>query len=186
MSAGAPGGDGRPVLRGLVKAVDHVGTVGAYVSTLGMWLLAAVVTVDVGMRLLGIPNLWAAETSVYLMLAIAFLGAGATETADGHFRVTFVRDRFGALGRRIFDALALGVATLVAGAFTWGAWNLASFSWMLEFRTPTVLQVPLWLLQGLMVVGGAFLTLASLANMLRALVPGGVDRDLTAGTGEVI
>jgi TRAP-type C4-dicarboxylate transport system permease small subunit len=158
---------------------------GGHLATVSLWILTAVVFMDVVLRTLGSPSLWASEVSVYLMLAVAFLGAGATQAVDGHFRVTFLRDLFGPSVRRGLDAIAFAISAAFAVLFTIGAWKLASFSWMLDFRSPTILQVPLWLLQGLMVLGGVLLTLATLRDLFIVLLYGSHARDPRSG-GEVI
>jgi C4-dicarboxylate transporter, DctQ subunit len=170
----------------IAAAIERLGRIGDHVSNLGMWLLAAAVMYDVLLRALGEPTLWAAEVSVYLMLAVAFLGAGGTQTVGGHFRVTFVRDLCGPRTRAMLDGLALLIALVLTALFTIGAWRLASFSWMLDFRTPTILQFPLWALQGLMVVGGALLTLATLRDLLLVIVHGSAVQDARSGSSEVI
>lgn len=169
----------------IAAAAGLINQAGGHLATLSLWILTAIVFMDVVLRALGSPSLWASEVSVYLMLAVAFLGAGATQAVDGHFRVTFLRDLFGPGVRRGLDALAFGISTVFAVLFTIGSWKLASFSWMLDFRSPTMLQIPLWLLQGLMALGGVLLTLATLRDFLLVLLYGSQARDPRSG-GEVI
>lgn len=179
-SAGSSG-----VLDKVVGTLDLLGRVGGVLTTLVIWLLAITVTYDVVLRLLGIPTLWAAEVSIYLMIAMAFLGAGATQSVDGHFRVTFIRDLCPPKIRFALDVLSLTVAIAFALIFTIGAWRLTSFSWMLGFKTSTLLEIPLWILQGLMVLGGALLVLASVRDLLLVFIHGSAIRDNKA-SAEVI
>lgn len=165
----------------VVRLVDGLGTLGGHFSNLGIWLLAMMVTYDVVLRTIGEPTLWAAEVSVYVMLAIAFLGAGSTQAVDGHFRVTFIRDMFPPAGRTVLDVLSLIFALGFALMFTWGAWTLVSFSWLLDFRTSTILQVPLWIMQGFMLIGGVLLSLATLRDLIRVVQYGSVVADEAEG-----
>jgi len=170
--------DGRSgLLEAIVRAIDRIGALGGHVGNLCMWALAAMVTYDVALRTFGEPTLWAAEVSLYTMIGLAFLGAGATQAVDGHFRVSFLRDMFGPRGRAFLDALSLVVALGFALLFTAGAWSLASFSWLLDLRTPTILQFPLWVLQGFMVVGGLLLSLATLRDLLLVVLHGSMAGD---------
>ncbi|MEW6124309.1 MAG: TRAP transporter small permease [Pseudomonadota bacterium] len=169
----------------VVKALDRLGDVGGALSTLVVWLLAITVTYDVILRTLGLPTLWAAEVSIYLMIAMAFLGIGATQNVDGHFRVTFVRDLCPEGVRKALDVFALLVSLAFAVGFTYGAWLLVSFSWMLNFTTSTILHVPMWLLQGLLLVGGVLLILATLRDLIMVFTLGAAFRD-KSGAGEVI
>jgi TRAP-type C4-dicarboxylate transport system permease small subunit len=173
-------------LAAIVTGLDRLGRIGGVLTTLMIWLLAITVTYDVALRSLGVPTLWAAEVSIYLMIAMAFLGAGATQNADGHFRVTFVRDLCPPKLRTCLDIFSLLMATAFAVLFTIGAWKMTSFSWMLDFKTSTLLEIPMWILQGLMVIGGVLLTLATLRDLLLVAVHGSAARDSKAGVGEVI
>ncbi|TDR90364.1 TRAP transporter small permease subunit [Enterovirga rhinocerotis] len=165
----------------VVRTVDALGWLGGQFANLGIWLLTAFVTYDVALRTLAEPTLWAGEVSVYLMLAIAFLGAGATQAVDGHFRVTFVRDMFPPRGRAVLDVISLLLALVFALIFTWGAYTLLSFSWMLDLRTSTILQVPLWIMQACMFVGGILLSLATLRDLIRVAREGSVVADEAEG-----
>jgi TRAP-type C4-dicarboxylate transport system permease small subunit len=120
------------------------------------------------------------------MIAMAFLGAGATQTAGGHFRVTFVRDLCPPKVRTCLDVFSLLVATVFAVLFTYGAWQVTSFSWMLDFKTSTLLEIPMWILQSLMLIGGVLLALATFRDLLLVIVHGSAAIDAKAGAGEVI
>lgn len=168
-----------------LAALDHLGAAGSAIATAIIWLLAITVTYDVILRALHIPTLWAAEVSIYMMIAMTFLGAGATQMVDGHFRVTFLRDLCPAPVRLAMDFFALILSFLFAVAFTYGAWRVASFSWMLDFKTSTILQLPMWVLQGLMVVGGVLLSLATLRDLIMVYFHGAAHRD-RSGSNEVV
>lgn len=160
-----------------VWALDRLGAAGSAIATAIIWLLALTITYDVILRTLNIPILWAAESSIYMMLAMAFLGAGATQAVDGHFRVTFLRDLCPAPIRVAMDIFALLLSLAFALGLTYGAWRAASFSWMLDFKTSTVLRFPMWILQGLMVAGGVLLALATLRDLIMVVLTGSAHRD---------
>jgi TRAP-type C4-dicarboxylate transport system permease small subunit len=164
----------------LIRFIDRVGDASGLLATIAIWLLTFTVTYDVVLRFLGQPNLWASEVSIYLMVALAFLGVGSTQRADGHFRVTFVRDLCPGPVRTALDILALGASVLFGAAFTIGAWNLASFSMMLNLRTSTLLEVPMWVLQGLLVVGGFLFTVAALRDLIEVIQHGSAHRDASS------
>lgn len=150
----------------LVHTIRGVNRAASHVAHASLWLLAGVVLYDVCIRSLGSPSVWGSEVSVYLMIAIAFLGAGHTWTQGGHFRVTVLVDVLNPRLSRVLDLVCNVIALVFAIGFTIGAYKLAAFSFMLKFTTPTVLRVPIWLLQGLIVVGGVFLALALFEELL--------------------
>jgi TRAP-type C4-dicarboxylate transport system permease small subunit len=169
----------------VVALIDKLSTAGGLVATIVMWLLAATITYDVILRSMGAPTLWASEVSIYLMMAVAFLGIGATQSVDGHFRMTIVRDLCPRPVRALFDLFNLVVCLVFAIGFTFGAWKLISFSLMLNLNTPTILEVPMWILQALLLIGGVLLILANLRDALRFIAEGAAARDAKS-SNEVI
>jgi C4-dicarboxylate transporter DctQ subunit len=169
----------------MVALIDSLTTAGGLIATVVLWLLAATITYDVILRNMGAPTLWASEVSIYLMLAVAFLGVGATQSVDGHFRMTIVRDLCPRPIRALFDLFSLVVCLGFAIGFTYGAWKLISFSLMLNLNTPTILQVPMWILQVLLMLGGVLLILANLRDALRFFDDGVSARDAKS-SNEVI
>lgn len=153
----------------LERVLAGANRVASHVAHLALWLVAVVVMYDVSLRSLGDPPVWGAEVSVYLMLTVAFLGAGHTAAEGGHFRVTAIIGLLRPSLQRACHLVvtALGLAFCVA--FTVGAFNLAAFAHQLGIRTPTVMKMPLVLLQGLIFVGGLSLCLTLLLDLVRAL-----------------
>lgn len=151
----------------LARFIRAVNGFASHIAHAALWLLAFVVLLDVGFRSLGRPLVWASEISVYLMVALAFFGIGHTWTQGGHFRVTLLVSQFTPMVSRAIEFLCATLALAFAVAFTVGAYKLAAFSFALKFTTPTVLRMPVWLLQGVIVAGGVFLALALVEDLLR-------------------
>lgn len=164
-------------LRPLIVALDASGRLSNLVAITVIWLLALVMICDVAMRGLGIAQLWASEVSIYLMVALAFLGASATLSVDGHFRVTFLRDLCPKPVRFIMDLFSVFLTLGIAIGMSYGAWQVVSFSLMLNLTTSTLLRIPLYLLYGLVLVGSVLLTLAALREVVLVLVKGTQHRD---------
>lgn len=144
-----------------------VNAVASQIAHAALWLLTALVLVDVLLRSFGAPTVWGSEVSVYLMLALAFLGIGHTWVEDGHFRVTLLVGRLPRRAQLVIEFLCATLALLFAIAFAYGAWQLAGFSFQLNFTTPTVLKLPLGLLHGIVFLGGLTLILALVQDLLR-------------------
>ena len=161
-----------PMLAKCIGALDKLNGLGAVASTLVVWLLTVTVSYDVILRAAGMPTLWASEVSVYFMIALAFLGAGTTYSADGHFRMSALRNLCSARVRGWMDLFSLLATMVFALGFTYGAWQLIEFSLMLDLKTSTILEVPMWILQALLVIGGSLLVLATLRDLLVFLAVG--------------
>lgn len=169
----------------LAASVDRFNAITAQVGNLSMWLLTMVVLYDVIIRFSGLSTLWASEVSVYLMLAVAFLGAGPTHSVDGHFRVTVIKALFGSKVRRCLDFISLLLALAFVALFTFGALETVLFSLSLDLSTSTILQVPLWILQGIM-LAGAVLLLVAIARDLFVYCTGINPLENSSGGGDVI
>lgn len=174
-----------PMLTKCIGALDKINGLGAVASTLVVWLLTATVSYDVILRAAGVPTLWASEVSVYLMIALAFIGAGTTFSADGHFRMSAVRNLCGPKVRGWLDLVSLFATMIFALGLTYGAWQLISFSLMLDLKTSTILEVPMWILQALLLFGGVLLFLATLRDLL-VFVTRGPDLQRGNASHEVI
>lgn len=159
----------RPGATAVACAIERLNAWASTIAHLALWILAALIVVDVVLRSAGSPTVWGAEISVYLMLALVFLGAGHTWAEGGHFRVTAVVGLLDSAAQRFLEGVCTLLAVVFTTLFTYGAYQLAAFSFQLNFRTPTVLQMPVGLLQGLLFVGGLFLTLALVQDLLRIL-----------------
>lgn len=165
--------------------IDRFNAAAAHVSNLSLWLLTVVVLYDVVIRFAGLSTLWASEVSVYLMLAVAFLGGGPTHSVDGHFRVTLISQMFSPKVRYYLDLISLTVAFIFVVLFSVGATRSVLFSHSLDLSTSTILQVPLWLLQGIMMVG-AFLLIVAIGRDLIVFMTGKNPLEHSAGGKEVI
>lgn len=160
----------RPKLSGWLNIVlKRANAAASQVAHASLWVLTLLVLVDVLMRALGAPTVWGAEVSVYLMLALAFLGIGHTWVEDGHFRVTLLVGRLPRRAQLAAEFLCSTLALLFAIAFTYGAYQLSAFAFQLNFVTPTVLKLPLGLLQGLVFLGGLSLVFALAEDLIRIL-----------------
>ncbi|HYH22525.1 MAG TPA: TRAP transporter small permease [Azospirillum sp.] len=150
-----------------VRILDTVNAAAGKAAFAALWVLSGVVLLDVALRTFGTPTLWGSEVSVYLMLAVAFLGVGHATTEDAHFRVTVITGMLSPRVQRMLDLLCDLLALVFTIGFTVGAARLLLFYHQLGFQTNTILRVPLALLQALVVVGGVFLAMALVANILR-------------------
>lgn len=159
----------RTTLDWLSHVITVINTAASSIAHAALWLLGAVVLYDVTLRSIGTPPVWGAEVSVYFMLVLSFLGIGHTWIEKGHFRVTVVVGALGWRAQRAIQLVVVLVSLVFTVAFTYGAYKLAAFAFMLGFKTPTVLKMPLWVVQGLVCVGGAFLVLALIQDLIRTL-----------------
>lgn len=149
--------------------LSAINAMASHVAHAALWLLTGVVLWDVLWRSLGAPTIWGAEVSIYLMLALAFLGIGHTWAEDGHFRVTLLVGRLGRPAQLAIEFVTTLLALVFSMIFAYGAFNLASFSFQLNFTTPTALKIPVGILYTVVFIGGLSLVIALIQDLIRIL-----------------
>lgn len=146
--------------------VDALSRTLFWINALIIAAMALAVTYEVGCRyLLGRPTIWVNETSSYMLVAVAFLGAAWTLKIDAHVRMELLLET-GSMAARKFSDLAMFLVTgAVALALTWTGWNMTLANYMFDWRASTLLATPLWIPQLLIPLGSAVLLLQCLVGL---------------------
>ena len=153
-------------MRGRVEGLVRAGEWG------GAFAIAAITVIvifDVFARALGSPTLWAFEITGYLMAGAAVLGAGNVALLGEHFEVRLFLDWLPVRMVRIVDLFTMTLTTLFVLAVTWGAIGFIAQSLELGFRSPTLLQVPMYWPQSLVLLGLLLLSAASVIRLIRRI-----------------
>lgn len=163
MPMAATGGD---VARRLVGVIRRINGAAAVLAAVLLWLLALVIFADIVLRMAGAPILWSNEVSVYLLIALVYLGIGYTYDRDGHFSIQLLVER---LPRRWRLGVELGtvlVSFTFAVFLTWGGIGLVQFARSLAIASPTLLHVPLFIPYSCVVIGGLSLAMSLLVRAI--------------------
>lgn len=156
----------------LARALDRL--IGA-VCLAGAALAAALVLVSLGLvaysvlmrYFLNRPIPWVDELVGYLLVGLVMLAAADALRRGEHIAVDLWTGRLGPRGRQVSDAVGLAAVLVVGIALVIGGWQTAAFSELLGIRSTGYLAVPIHLPQTLIAIGGALLSLAALAGLLR-------------------
>ncbi|MBM6595320.1 TRAP transporter small permease [Microvirga pudoricolor] len=119
--------------------------------TVAMALL--IVTEAVCRSLLGFSLLISDEIATYLLLSIAFFGMGVALGDNALFRVSFLFDALPNRGRQVATMLFDAMALVCVAILTWQIGRMAVSSYERGAVAPTTLATPLYLPQGLMMLG---------------------------------
>jgi C4-dicarboxylate transporter, DctQ subunit len=134
------------------------------VSITLMALLCLPIAYEAVARAFGAPTIWVFETTLYAFVFLGFLGNALAVQKGAHFRVTLLIDVF-PQSRRVFDAIAqistLAFAMLIIAAGSYFVW----YSLSNGILSATLLEVPLWLPQLAIPLGGLGLFLQTLVTM---------------------
>lgn len=151
-----------------------------------MFLLSALILLNVVTRYTGYPIYWIDESAVYSVVWLTFIGASAMTRMRLDFAVTMLTERFSERGAAIFRVIAtLGVVLfgVALGVMCWlwldpvgiaqagfDAKEYAgqSFNFIYTERTQT-LNWPTWVIYLIMPVFAVSMTLHALANLFEDL-----------------
>ncbi|MEQ8589350.1 MAG: TRAP transporter small permease [Thalassobaculaceae bacterium] len=131
---------------------------------IGVLILAQIVG-----RFFGIIVPSANEISGFFLATSTFLALAYSFRAGSHIRVTLVVSH---LPKQLHNAsvvLALSVATVLSGYFTFYAYNLAAESLRYGDLSDGLIGVPLWIPQSSMAFGLVMMTIACLDELVRVL-----------------
>ena len=149
----------------MISAAKAVGRVMTAVSIALMALLCLPIAYEAVARAFGAPTIWVFETTLYAFVFLGFLGNALAVQRGAHFRVTLLIDAF-PQSRRFFDAIAqlstLAFAMLTIAAGSYFVW----YSWSNGILSATLLEVPLWVPQLAIPLGGLGLFLQTLVTMV--------------------
>lgn len=151
-----------------------------------MALLMVLILVNVATRYTGMPIYWIDEAAVYSVVWLTFIGGSAMTRLRMDFAVTLLSDRLGPRPARVLKVLAgcgvlfFGIA-LLAMCWIWmdplgiaragfdaREYAAGSFNFLYTERTQT-LNWPTWLLQTVLPLFAATLTLHAAANLVEDL-----------------
>ena len=151
-----------------------------------MVLLMVLILVNVATRYTGMPIYWIDEAAVYSVVWLTFIGGSAMTRLRMDFAVTLLSDRLGPRPARALKVLAgggvlfFGIA-LLAMCWIWmdplgiaragfdaREYAAESFNFLYTERTQT-LNWPTWLLQTVLPLFAATLTLHAAANLVEDL-----------------
>jgi TRAP-type C4-dicarboxylate transport system permease small subunit len=155
-----------------LKAIEQLNLLLARLSALVLGLLTLLILVEITLwNLFGKTTLIADEYSAYGLAGLVFLGAGWTLKEKGHIRITLVLGLLPARLARGIEFLAGSTATLFLGYITYQLYRMAASAWRYGSTSGTLTATPLWIPQGVVVLGAAVFTLQMAVETLKLLPP---------------
>lgn len=104
---------------------------------------AGVVLLDIVLRQIGSSFGGTDEISGYVMAITTSWGMAFTLLELGHVRIDILRGRSGAIGRAVFDLLALAILAGTVTVIAWRCWPVLARSLANSSRANTPLETPL-------------------------------------------
>lgn len=157
-------------MNALLRTIDRLSWLAAYVAAACLALLAIVVLTEVlSVWLLNRSLEFSWEYGAFLMAAAFFLGLGWTLGQGGHVRVEFLAGLLPPAAGRWLEVAATVLGLAIAGFLTSALAGLTWSSLIDGSRTFTVTATPLAIPQAIITLGAAILWLQLVARLIRLL-----------------
>lgn len=173
------------ILTFLLTPIDRLSDFGAVLSALIFFAMVLLILTEVVLRnFIGSSTEISGEYSGYALAAMIYLGMGFSFREDAHIRITFLRERLGALSAFLLEIYCLLLALVLSGLSCVFIFDLVVTSKARNLTAYTPAETPLYIPQAVILVGMAFLTL-QIFGRLTALILGGFKKFKRAhGGGE--
>ncbi len=115
------------------------------------------------------PQVWADELVGLLMVSLVMLGVADALRRGEHIEVDLLTERLGPRGRRLAKLWGLAASALVAGVILGGGLEMVIFSADVGLIADGYLEVPMWIPQIAVPLGGGLLLLTALSRLVAEL-----------------
>lgn len=115
------------------------------------------------------PSMWVDDTVGFLLVAVVMFSAADALRKGEHIGVDVFTARLKGRAKQIAAAWGMLAVLVAVGFLAWDGWNTAMFSKMLGILTTGHVEVPVYLLQLMLPVGGVLMALAALVALARVM-----------------
>jgi TRAP-type C4-dicarboxylate transport system permease small subunit len=161
-------------MRLLVRAVEGLASLLAWLSMAGVFTMMVLIVVDVVLRTFFRSSLlFVDEVCGYLLVAVAFFAYAEALKRDVHVRVDML---FQMLPRRLqarFDLVFAAVSVAAVGTVGWASVVMVSRAYERNVIVPGVLLTPVWIPQIAVIIGLAALLLQFLVEVRKLATAAG-------------
>lgn len=149
------------------KAADRISYAGGLASALAVFLILVLVNVEVfGRSLFNVSTMIADEMSGYLNAAMIFLGLAYTLKERGFIRVEVVYNRVQGPTKTFIKWVIVLASLAYAGVILVYLWKHVLYSFQFKILALSVTETPLFIPQGIVLVGVLILVVQLVAFLL--------------------
>jgi TRAP-type C4-dicarboxylate transport system permease small subunit len=150
------------------RAVGTLTAVAMGLSAFGVLASLGMIVYGIAMRyLFNSAPMWVDDSVGFLLVGTVMLAAPATLRRGAHIGVDMLTDRLRGNSRRVAESWSALAVILVSVILITNGWETAMSSRELGVLTSGNVEIPIWLLQMLLPVGGALMLLVSVETLLR-------------------
>ena len=149
---------------------DKLNLIGGALSGISILIMGLIVTYEVIMRyVFRAPTTWVLEISIYLCIASVFLAGGFALRDKAHINVDVVTKRFSARNQLLLQIIGLILTFIYCLVLTWKGGDMAITSLLHKEVSPTLLNIPVVIPHSLVPIGGFFLLIELVRQILGSL-----------------
>jgi C4-dicarboxylate transporter DctQ subunit len=150
----------------IVSVSKFAAAVGAGVVVLMMLVVAYSV---VNRYILNTPITWTDELSGYLVVALVMLGAADALRRGDHISVDLITSRLTRRGKRLVEIWGYIVVLVFSSVLLVSSEQTIDYSINFEIVSEGYLEVPMWIPQSFLILGGSLVFLVAFAKLIRAV-----------------
>ena len=150
----------------IVSTSKFAAAVGAGVVVLMMLVVAYSV---VNRYILNTPITWTDELSGYLVVALVMLGAADTLRRGDHISVDLITSRLNKRGKRLVEIWSYIVVLIFSSVLLMSSKQTIDYSLNFEIVSEGYLEVPMWIPQSFLILGGSLVFLVALVKLIVAV-----------------
>jgi TRAP-type C4-dicarboxylate transport system permease small subunit len=156
------------LVAGLGRAIGWITNAAMALSALGILASLVMVAYAVVMRyVFNSAPTWVDDSVGFILVGVVMLSAATTLRQGGHINVDMLTDRLGARGKRRAEIWATFSVLLVSLILIVNGWQTAMSSRAIGISTSGNVEMPVYLLELLLPLGGVLMLLVSLEGLLR-------------------
>ena len=112
---------------------------------------------------------WAEEVIVYLIVWAVMIVSSQLVRTDGHVRPDLVLRLLPPQAQRVVEIVNSIIALVFCAGLVWYGWQIVELAQMLDQRSPTDLQFPMWIYDAALPTGGLLMALRYAGRIWRFL-----------------
>lgn len=116
--------------------------------------------------LFGAPMRGAEEGTGFLVVAIVMFGAAEAYRRGDHIRIDILSGKFGERLGSFIEGVSHLVVAVLGALLAWTGWHTVGFSYAFGAYSSGYLEIPLWIPQSALVIGGVILALLAALRFL--------------------
>ena len=163
-------GEAKPATSVLYHLIVSVSKLAAAVGAGVVVLMMLVVAYSVVNRyILNTPITWTDELSGYLVVALVMLGAADALRRGDHISVDLITSRLTKRSKRFVEIWGYTVVIVFSSVLLISSKRTIDYSINFEIVSEGYLEVPIWIPQSFLILGGSLVFLVALAKLTRAV-----------------